>query len=71
MTGNGLSIVGATCAVCGSRELRIDAVDHGGWLLLSECARCDHRWTQPFAGATARAVKVSAEARRTEVANAA
>ncbi len=71
MTGNGLSIVGAACAVCGSRELRIDAVDHDGWLLLSECARCDHRWTQPFAGATARAVKVSARARRTEVASAA
>ena len=72
MAVNGLSIVGAVCAVCGSRELRTDAVEHGGWLLLSECARCDHRWTQPFAGATARAaVRVAARAHPPEVASAA
>ena len=72
MSGNGLSILGANCAVCGSRAVRTDAVEHGGWLLLSECARCDHRWTQPFAGATARAVrKVAASSPRPEVASAA
>jgi len=32
--------------VCGSREVRADAVEHSGWLLLAECPRCDHRWTQ-------------------------
>jgi hypothetical protein len=72
MAGNGLSIRGATCAVCGSREVHTDAVEQAGWLLLAECARCDHRWTQRFAGVTARAaVKASANARRPEVANAA
>jgi hypothetical protein len=34
------------CAVCGSREVHSDAVEQGAWLLLAECARCDHRWTQ-------------------------
>jgi hypothetical protein len=33
------------CPVCGSSELRTDAVVDGGWLLLAECARCDRRWT--------------------------
>ena len=43
---NGLSNRGPACAVCGSREVRTDAVEQGGWLLLAECPRCDHRWTQ-------------------------
>jgi hypothetical protein len=34
--------------VCGSREVHSDAVEHDGWLVLAECARCDHRWTQPL-----------------------
>jgi transcription elongation factor Elf1 len=67
-----LAIRAATCPVCGSREVASDAVEHGGWLMLAECVRCDHRWTQPFAQATARAaVKVSARARLPEVASAA
>jgi hypothetical protein len=69
---HGLVIRGATCPVCASREVRTDAVEQSGWLLLAECPRCDHRWTQRYAAATARAVvKVTARARRPEVANAA
>ena len=37
---------GHACAVCGSRDVQVDAVEQRGWLLLAECARCDHRWTQ-------------------------
>jgi hypothetical protein len=37
------------CAICGSHELHIDAVERSGWLLLAECAHCDHRWTQALA----------------------
>ena len=33
------------CPVCGSSELRTDAVVDRGWILLAECARCDRRWT--------------------------
>jgi hypothetical protein len=36
----------ARCTVCGSPEVRRDAVEHGGLLLLAECAHCDHRWTR-------------------------
>jgi hypothetical protein len=74
---------GAACAVCGSREVRIDAVEQGGesraathgrvgtrtWLLLAECPRCDHRWTQCLTEpALMRALRVAAAP---EVANAA
>ena len=69
---SGLWIRGETCPVCGSREVRTDAVEEREWLLLAECPRCDHRWTQRFAGATARAaVKVAAPPLRPEVATAA
>ena len=62
------------CAVCGSCEVRTDAVEQDGWLLLAECPRCDHRWTQRLAEASAPAcapVRVAAAAVRPEVANAA
>lgn len=71
---NGLSSRAAACAVCGSREVRTDAVEQGGWLLLAECPRCDHRWTQRLSEAwtPARApVRAAAVAVRPEVANAA
>jgi hypothetical protein len=71
---NGLSSHAPACAVCGSREVRSDEVEHGGWLLVGECPRCDHRWTQRLSGlpAPARApVRVAASAVRPEVANAA
>lgn len=38
----------APCPVCGCARVRRDAVDGGegaGALLLGECTRCDHRWT--------------------------
>jgi len=34
------------CLVCGSREVRTDEVLERGVLLLNECPRCDHRWTE-------------------------
>ena len=34
------------CMVCGSSEVRTDEVAELGVLLLSECPRCDHRWTE-------------------------
>ena len=61
----------AACAVCGSREVRTDAVEQGGLLLLAECPRCDHRWTQPLTEAFARAPARVAVAVRPEVADAA
>ena len=33
------------CLVCGCKEVRSDEVHDRGWVLLAECARCDHRWT--------------------------
>jgi hypothetical protein len=69
---NGLPNRGPDCAVCGSREVRTDAVEQDGWLVLGECPRCDHRWTQRLAEAPARApVRVADAALRPEVANAA
>jgi len=34
------------CLVCGSREVRTDQVIERGILMLNECPRCDHRWTE-------------------------
>ena len=34
------------CLVCGFTEVRSDAVIDRGVVLLHECPRCDHRWTQ-------------------------
>jgi hypothetical protein len=34
------------CLVCGSSEVRTDEVNHRGLLLLAECPRCQHRWTE-------------------------
>ena len=40
------------CRVCGFAEIQTDAVEDRGFLLLSECPRCDHRWTEPVAFAS-------------------
>jgi hypothetical protein len=34
------------CLVCGFRDVRTDEVLERGVLLLNECPRCDHRWTE-------------------------
>ena len=34
------------CLVCGFAEVRTDEVVERGVLLLNECPRCDHRWTE-------------------------
>jgi hypothetical protein len=33
------------CRVCGSAEVRTDEVVDRGLVLLAECRRCEHRWT--------------------------
>jgi hypothetical protein len=37
------------CLVCGSSEVRTDEVIDRGVVLLGECPRCEHRWTEPVA----------------------
>jgi hypothetical protein len=39
------------CLICGSSEVRTDEVIDRGVVLLGECRRCDHRWTQRLASA--------------------
>jgi len=34
------------CLVCGSTEVRTDEVVDRGIVMLAECPRCDHRWTE-------------------------
>ena len=34
------------CHVCGFAEVRTDEVVDRGSVLLAECPRCDHRWTE-------------------------
>ena len=34
------------CLVCGFTEIRTDEVVDRGVVLLAECLRCDHRWTE-------------------------
>ena len=43
----GLRVVGpAVCPVCGDSRIVSDEVVHLGTLRLSECLRCEHRWTE-------------------------
>ncbi len=35
------------CLVCGFSEVRTDEVVDRGVVLLAECPRCWHRWTEP------------------------
>ncbi len=48
------------CLVCGFTEVRTDEVVDHGIVLLAECQRCQHRWTQRIAPAK---VPVRSEAR--------
>jgi hypothetical protein len=51
------------CLVCGFRELRTDEVVERGLLLLAECPRCEHRFTQRLSDASARQPLVPLPAR--------
>ncbi len=51
------------CLVCGFAEVRTDEVVERGVVLLAECPRCDHRWTERLE--PRRATRVG-EPRRTE-----
>ena len=60
------------CLVCGSSEVRTDEVNHRGVLLLAECPRCQHRWTEDVIPAIPAPAQVRPLARpRREVASAA
>ncbi len=50
------------CLVCGSSEVRTDEVHHRGVLLLADCPRCQHRWTEE----SVPALPASAQLLRTE-----
>jgi len=39
-----------SCAVCGCDHVASDEVAHRGRLLLRECTRCRHRWTETPGG---------------------
>jgi hypothetical protein len=41
------------CLVCGSSEVRTDEVVDRGVVLLAECPRCRHRWTERSAPTSA------------------
>jgi hypothetical protein len=34
------------CLVCGFAEIRTDEAVDRGLVVLAECPRCDHRWTE-------------------------
>lgn len=60
------------CLVCGSSEVRTDEVHERSVLLLAECPRCRHRWTEEWVPALpAPAQLVRIERARREVAPAA
>ena len=42
---NGLLRTLQRCPVCAFSEVLTDVVVEPGFLLLSRCPRCDHRWT--------------------------
>lgn len=54
------------CGVCGCASLKIDEVAHHGRMLLAECSRCEHRWTETLPdwvrGRRVRPVRVAAAA---------
>ncbi len=37
---------GKECPLCGSGQIRVDEVSWGGRLRLSQCGRCENRWTE-------------------------
>ena len=59
------------CEVCGCGEIQIDEVQSGGWLLLVECGRCDHRYTRRLASSRVLRPCGPAAAAEAEVATAA
>jgi uncharacterized Zn finger protein len=46
------------CRVCGSAEVRTDEVVDRGLVLLAECRRCEHRWTDAPSQGSARRVSM-------------
>jgi predicted Zn-ribbon and HTH transcriptional regulator len=59
------------CRVCGFAEIRTDAVVDRTAMLLAECPRCEHRWTEPPATVPAVGVQRVLRVTRREVASAA
>ena len=52
------------CLVCGSNEVRTDVVVDRGIVMLAECPRCDHRWTESPAPPTSPLIARAPKARR-------
>ena len=52
------------CRVCGCCEIRTDEVVEGGIVLLAECPRCEHRFTQRIAPAPSLSPRARAAAVR-------
>jgi uncharacterized Zn finger protein len=46
------------CRVCGSAEIRTDEVVDRGLVLLAECRRCEHRWTDGRSASGGRRVAI-------------
>jgi DNA polymerase III alpha subunit (gram-positive type) len=52
------------CLVCGFAEVVTDEVVDRGLVLLAECPRCEHRWTEPGSEAPPARVPLRARAAR-------
>jgi len=51
----------ACCSVCGSNEIAVDEVWERGLWLLSQCGRCENRWTEgPIGGPRGPVARVAA-----------
>jgi hypothetical protein len=59
------------CHVCGFTEIRIDEAVDRELVVLAECPRCEHRWTNPPAVSRDPMRAVSFAGSRREVASAA
>ena len=49
------------CRVCGFAEVHTDHIVDRGLVLLAQCARCDHRWTERVASRLARVAPIRTE----------
>ena len=55
------------CPICGSEQIAADEVQQLGRLRLSECLRCDHRWTRRSGARFAEVGATMTRGRRREV----
>jgi hypothetical protein len=53
--GQALHALNGACGVCGSTSVEVDEVSSPVRMRLSECTRCEHRWTQTLRSSKPRA----------------